>query len=322
MQNIQAAERSPLLFFEQFVSVVGIYSSETSLLAIGRLKNSNEDYLIRYFRVKPEYFDATVRHLERCQEISHENIQKIQKIITNPRLSEICVLYNPVMTLLEEISSRKFLSEARLSTLLLQIQAGLIAQQAYLGTQNNFIDEWNVFISEGRYTLGAALPMPNSYLLLPIKEQLGLLNAAIYQSPRILAPDMRDQMVLSENQTNSMYDVYSLGVLALRAIGMTETLENKLNSYKDRSNYQEIVAEIIDNFDKDLYRKTVLDLIGEMIGYAERPSIDRAISGLKPSKMKHDILGLSTFHKFVNGKFIGSIGEVKGHHGKQINCFS
>lgn len=303
--------------FSNFASVVGIRRSETILLAIVRLKKDGNDYLAQYFRVKSDLFQATLSHFKKSSTAMHQNIQPVHQVLSNEKTSEFCVLYIPTLTVLERIESNRFLSDGELSGFLSHIQAGLIAQKSYLKTENLFLNEFNVFQCNEQFTIGISLPLPSHKILIPINEGIGSLEQGFYRVPHILPPELSGKMQI-EIKT---YDVFSLGILTMKAIGLNKLLEQKLdksnNLPSDKKQYETALKEIFKTCYKD-YNRLPLDRIERMLSYSDRPLIEKAVDGISVPKKINNYVGLTTFHSFNNGIPLEPGPQSTGHHGKKI----
>lgn len=306
---------SSLPIFNYFSSIIGIRRSETTFLAIGRRWTDNLDYLVRFFRVKPDLFELTLNHLEKCQKLTHKHLQEIVEVIGDAQDSEICIVYQLGYTLLEIIESKKFVSNSEITALLSHLQAGLSFQKSRLGTENNFFDEWNVFQSKDKFTIGASLPIHHSQLILPLSKNFQHLDCEFRPSPAFLPPEMLSEMSIDCETT----DMYSLGVIALIAMGGKEPLQLKLGSADKKmlkkEEYEVIIDEIIKNV-KDNYNAKLITAVQKLMADHQRPCIEETISDGADKHRVMSPVALSTFHTFVNGKILEPGPNSSGHHGE------
>ena len=303
--------------FSNFASVVGIKSCENVLLAIVRLKKDDKDYLAQYFRVRPIYFEATLSHLKKSSSIIHPNVQRVHSVLSNEKSAEFFVLYSTSLSLVERIESDMYLSDAMLSALLSHIQLGLLAQKAHLASENHFVHEFNVFQCNDQFTIGVGLPLESHTILLPLNLALDSSGEKIYTAPWLLPPELIGN-TQNKIKTN---DVFALGILALRTMGKNQLLEQKLNTAHqlptDKKLYEAAIKDILDGCSKSYYR-TTLECIERMLGYSERPPIEKVVPGMSVGTKIHSFTGLSTFHSFCNGGLVEKGPQSSGHHGKSL----
>lgn len=307
---------------DSFISIVGIRKSKLTLLAIAKLKEDSKDYLARFLRVKPNEFTKILAHLEKCQQIGSPGVQRILKLVSDFENSEICILYEPGYMLLERIDACKKLSPRKLDIFLHDIHAGLLAQKAALNTENNFLDEWNIFQSHGGFCVGASLPSPASEILLPLTKTFDKYDCVEYQS--------LDTICFAHEMTvkNHNLDVFCFGIMALRAIGINESFEQiSLSAEKslaelleDNTQFEKFVEAVVQESQKS-YPSKQINVIAQMLKFDEKRTINDVLDGLEdsPNTNLDSTLILANFHNFTNGEIIRDESQIAGHHGKFFN---
>lgn len=301
--------------FAQFESVVGIRRSERNLFAIGQLKQDKKDYLIHYFRVKPELFKLTNNHLCKSIQISHPNVQPIKGVIADLVSSEICVLYEATSTLVEQLDSKKHFAGCKLAVFLSQIQAGLQAQKEFHGSENNFVCEWNIFQRGSEFTVGAPLPIPSMKLLISLGGILSDLACREYNSISIVPPEMNSEMAIEVHAC----DAFFLGILGLRLIGMEQFLRETFSQFDGAKTelFQKAITIVL-NAKELLECETLLSFFRQVLEENRATPIEQVtIPGRKNKHIVRPQIGLDEIYSFKNGPIQEPGPHTCGHHGNK-----
>lgn len=293
---------------DQFTSLIGIRRTDTSLYAIGRKLSDNKDYLVRYFRVKKEYYEMTLAHFQTSQQISHPNVHKILDVISSESSSEFCVLYQSGYILFERIDSQNYLTEDELGELLRQVQEGLQAQKDILGSENNFLDEWNIFQLNSSFKIGISLPKSSSELLIPLKSDL---NYVVCDSYHLISVESHDNAIGKKN-----FDSISLGVTALRATGFDDIAEAvlRLLSESTPNSVEEELWKICGSPNDQRLVKIVSFLLEpEKKSIQEKPETEEFDFEWKSDENRS--VTLAYFDTIFNGKAVEPGPHTSGHQG-------
>ena len=300
--------------FQNFTSIIGISRSERSLLAVARHNQSAKDYLIHYFRVQPNLFQNTVLHLQNCMKITHPNVQRIIDIFTDNNTSDICILYDTVYTLLERVKYHRVLSDKKLLTLLNQILLGLLAQKEFLGTENNFLDEWNIFQCNGNFTIGASLPEQVAKLLVPLEESIDQIACQLSSSVSIKCP------IQVNDDSVDVHDAYRLGALALEAIGQSQFFYDKLTVHNtnfqiQKEKYEYILEETLRQCANAGYSQQSISIIKQLLSCSQGFSLEKLKSTFENITKARVPVALIPFRTFTNGEILNPDQFPEGHYG-------
>lgn len=291
----------------RFDSLVGIKRSERTIFAIGKLNSHKQDFLVRILKVNPKFFDKTIDHMQRCSRITHPNVQKFH-LIADPDSCCIYLLFEPDYTILERIEEERLFTKEELPIFLSHIQLGLAAQKAALNSENSFLDEWNIFQTSNRFTVGPSLPFEGSKCLLPLDENFEGLKCQHYKP--LIEPELGK---LSENSSR---DAYFLGVLALKLIARGKSIMRAVN--ENSNMFEAAVTEILNGSKEDYDDSESISTLNSLLFKNQMilpVKIDKPMA-VDPSKLKSNV-ALPVFDSFRNGDDISTDNFPNaGHHGE------
>lgn len=266
---------------DKFKDAEKLYEGDLSTIYYATSISKQEPVIVKEIRaVKPENYQNLSNFMKKLETLKHPNILPIREIFTNPKELLIAITYPKATSLEEILNERGSILDLDLVTLFSQLLEVLIFAHKQ-GIPHNSIKPQNVFIEQETCRLAdwypcmtfqsSPAPLLNSTSLMKKSTRTITVSQISYLSPEIL-----------DSETSLDYeksDLYALGLVGLRALGMTEKEVRELSLVPSKYYDQEL-----NDLDNKLPRasKNLTEFLRTLLQRdpALRPTLSQALNSL------------------------------------------